>query len=371
MTTVDETTTERARRLTAELVRIDTTSTGEGEVAGLRAVAGWFADRDDLEILTPLDEDGQPAALLVLPRGQRSDLLLLSGHIDTVPAEASGWSHDQWGAEIADGWLYGRGASDMKSGLAAQAAALLGSPRGVRAGLAVSRNEENGCRGTAAVIAALRAAGASVGALIVGEPTDGRLVLGHKGPLWIDVATAGVAAHGSTPELGVSAIEKMTALLARVPGLPLREHVALGRESVNIGTVRGGSIRNAVPERCVIQVDLRTVDPDPEPLLAWWRAQPEVEAVEIDVHLPALWTEPDDPWVATLDAPLAPRPVGFGTEAGPLAAEFGLTRAVIWGPGPMDCMHAIDERVALASIDAAAAGYADAVGRWAGSPDAA
>lgn len=356
---------ELARRLTAELIAIDTTSVTPGEVAGLRTVGSWFADRDDLEVILHDGPDGEPAALLVLPRVGRSDLLLFSSHIDTVPADLTGWTHSPWSAVVEDGWLYGRGASDMKSGLAAQAAALLTSAPGAAAGLAVSRNEENGCRGTVDVVAALRAAGAGIGALIVGEPTDGRLVLGHKGPLWIDVATAGVAAHGSTPELGVSAIAAMATLIRRASDeLPLREHPALGRESLNIGRIEGGVIRNAVPEHCSIQVDMRTVDADPEPLLRWWRAQPEVAAVSVDVHLPALWTDPDDPWVATLEAPRAARPVGFGTEAGLLAAEFGVGRAVIWGPGPMDVMHARDERVALTAIDDAANGYGCAIAGW-------
>lgn len=356
---------ELARRLTADLIAIDTTSVTPGEVAGLAKVASWFSDRDDLEVILHPGSDGEPAALLVLPRGDRSGLLLFSAHIDTVPADPSAWTRDPWGATVEDGWLYGRGSSDMKSGLAAQAAALLTSPPGVRAGLAVSRNEENGCRGTVDVIAALRLAGAEVAALIVGEPTDGALVLGHKGPLWVDVTTVGTAAHGSTPELGVNAISKMAALIQRAEAeLPLRDHAALGRESLNIGRIDGGVIRNAVPERCVIRVDMRTVDADPEPLLDWWRAQPEVADVTVDVHLPALWTDPDDPWVATLDAPRAPRPVGFGTEAGLLAAEFELERAVIWGPGPMDVMHAVDERVSLQAIDEAARGYVGALAGW-------
>lgn len=357
--------TALARRFTQELVRLDTTSESPGEVAGLETVAGWFAERGDLEVILREDADGEPTGLVVVPRGEREDLLLLSSHVDTVPADPSGWTHDPWGAEIVDGWLYGRGASDMKSGLAAQAAALLSAPAGCRAGFAVSRNEENGCRGTLEVIEALRGAGASAGALIVGEPTDGELVLGHKGPLWVDVTTEGVAAHGSTPELGVSAIAAMSDLIARAAReLPLREHPELGRESVNIGRIVGGTIRNAVPEHCAIAVDMRTVDADPEPLLAWWRAQPEVAQVIIDTHLPALWTSPEDPWVASLQAPLAPRPVGFGTEAGLLAAAFELERAVIWGPGPMSSMHAVDERVRLTALDEAARGYRAAVLGW-------
>lgn len=360
--------TATARDLTARLVRVDTTAATAGEIDGLRLVAGCFAGRDDVEVRWHTAEDGEPLALLVLPAdGPRDDLLLFSGHVDTVPASSHGWKRDPWGAEIEDGWLHGRGTSDMKSGLAAQIAALLAAPAGSRAALAVSRNEENGCQGTVDVVAALRAAGAGIGALIVGEPTDGELILGHKGPLWLDVTTTGVAAHGSTPERGVSAIAKMADVLTRMAdGLPLRTHPGLGRESVNVGTITGGTLRNIVPERCRIEVDLRTVDPDPSPLVGWFEAQPEVDEVRVAVHLPALWTDPDDPWVATLSARPAGRTVGYGTEAGPLAAEFGIARAVVWGPGPTAFMHVVDEAVRLADIDAAAVGYLDAIRAWRG-----
>ncbi len=357
--------TTQARRLTADLIRIDTTAATAGEVAGLRFVAGLFAERDDLEVVLPTGDDGEPTCLLVLPRGPRTNLLLLSAHVDAVPAPRAAWSLDPFGAVESDGWLYGRGASDMKSGLAAQAAAVLASEPGAPVALAVSRNEENGCQGSPDVVAGLQAAGVTVGALIVGEPTAGRIILGHKGPLWIDVTTAGTAAHGSTPERGESAILKMNRLVERATReLPLRTHEWLGTETMNIGRIEGGTLRNMVPDHCRIEVDLRTVDPDPEPLLSWWRDQPETAEVSVYQFLPSVATPADDPWVLSLGREVVPQPVGFGTEAGPIAGEFGVKHVVLWGPGPLDCMHAPDERVRLDDIDTTAVGYLDAIRGW-------
>lgn len=354
-----------AQQVTQQLVRIDTTVSTAGQIEGLRAVAARFAGRSDLEVILPEGRDGVPTCLLVLPRADRSELLLLSGHIDTVPANPQGWRRDPWSGEISEGVLHGRGASDMKSGLGAQIATLLASPAGAPVGLAVSLNEENGCQGTDDVILALQQAGARPEALIVGEPTNGQIVLGHKGPLWIEVVTTGVAAHGSTPDRGVNAIEKMARLLLRARAeLPLRSHPQLGTESLNIGVIKGGTLRNMVPDRCLLEIDMRTADPDPEPLLAWWRDQPETAELTIIVQQAALWTEPDEPWVRSLPGEFAAGPVGFGTEAGPLSAAFGLSRAIVWGPGPMDAMHALDEQVSLAAIDQATAGYCAAVRSW-------
>jgi len=356
-----------ARELAAQLIRIDTTATTAGEIDGLRHIAALVADRDDLVADFPPNEAGEPAALILRPRQVSGDVLVLSGHVDTVPADPAGWANDPWSGVSVDGWLHGRGASDMKSGLAALVTAYLAAPAGTRAVLAVSRNEESGCQGAPDVVRGLRAAGLHPAALIVGEPTDGRIVLGHKGPLWITVGSTGRAAHGSTPEQGDNAIVKLATVLARAEtDLPFRTHPGLGRESVNIGTVRGGTIRNIVPDRAVAEIDLRTVQPDPEPLLDWWRTQPGISDVTVDVHLPAFWTEPTDPWVATLPAPVSGEPVGFGTEAGPLAAEFGIEHAVIWGPGPTDRMHVPDEAVRLEAIDDAEAGYLKVLRDWRG-----
>lgn len=353
--------------ITQALVQIETTTDTSGEFAGLQYVAGLFAHRTDLVLTTPLRDNGEWSALLISPAHVTGPLLVLSGHIDTVPVtEPEQWQHPPLGAFIDDeGWLWGRGASDMKSGLAALIHAVLVSEPGAPVALAVSRLEEVGCQGTVDVVAALQQANVEVGALIVAEPTAGRVVTGHKGPLWLRIETAGVAAHGSTPERGVNAITAMSRLLLRAgEELPRRSHPVLGTETLNIGVITGGTLRNIVPDSCRAEIDIRTVDADVTPLIEWWTGQPERPQVTTIVHSPSLSTDPGDTWVGSLSGELADEPVGFGTEAGPLAHELGLTRAVVWGPGPLDRMHTRDERVAVSAIERAAEGYAAAITNW-------
>lgn len=355
--------TEIARRL----IRIDTTSETAGEVRALEEIAGLLRQRDDWDVRLPRDSSGDVTGLLAVPRAFSGPLLLLSGHVDAVPVSASreGWTHDPFGAAIDDGWLYGRGASDMKSGLAGMVAAVLASPHGSGVALAVSRDEENGCRGTRAILEAIGDASVPIGAIIVGEPTDGLVVPGHKGNVWATVTVRGRAAHGSTPERGVNAVLRMSRLLLRADDeLPRREDPYLGRETLNVGVIRGGELRNIVPDWCAADIDLRTVDPDITAVLEWWAAQPERPEVDVYARFAPVRTNPHDLWVRSLAGEVSDRPVAFGTEAGPLSEGLSVSRAVIWGPGATDCMHSAEERVRVDILEETARGYAAAVDEW-------
>jgi acetylornithine deacetylase/succinyl-diaminopimelate desuccinylase-like protein len=95
-------------------------------------------------------------------------------------------------------------------------------------------------------------------ATLVGEPTDLHPVIAHKGALWLKISTFGKSAHSAKPHLGVNAIEKMVKLMDRLNSIPLeREHPLLGKPTLSIGTIRGGTKTNVVPDRCEIEVDRR------------------------------------------------------------------------------------------------------------------
>jgi succinyl-diaminopimelate desuccinylase len=200
--------------LLALLVRIPSPSGRDGEVRCLEEVARHFADEPAASAVLHRDVTGRTTCLTVTAAvPDDRPVLLFSAHIDVVPVTDPGaWTHDPFGAVIADGRLHGRGSSDMKSGLAAAMVvvrALLAA--GAPVALAVSRSEEVGCRGAADVAAALD--GIPVGAVIVPESTSNEVVLGHRGALWLSVATAGRAAHGSTPERGDNAVLAMARVL--------------------------------------------------------------------------------------------------------------------------------------------------------------
>lgn len=371
---------ERAVTLTRELIRMDTTTGTPGESDALKWIANLFTDRPDYLTFSPIDENGNPTALVVLPAAPASnELLLLSGHTDVVPAASEEWTQDPWEANIVGGELFGRGSSDMKSGVGVEIAAFLEAGPTAPVALGISIKEEWGCAGTTDVLDALQLAGIYVpardpepapgqlriGAILVAEPTDGKLVLGHKGPLWIDVTVKGEAAHGSTPDAGVSAIFAAAELLLRAKKeLPLREVDTLGKETLNVGLIEGGSARNVVADTCVVSADMRTVIDDTEELLDWWRSQPLVTDVSVFSYEPWVWTDPDHPWIKAL--PVAPEsgPVQYGTEAAPLCAGLDSPPALIWGPGEIATMHKIDEKTSVAAIEQMATYYYDAIVAW-------
>jgi len=197
--------------------------------------------------------------------------LLLNAHLDTVGVEGM---TDPFSAEIRDGRLYGRGAYDMKNGMAAgmaAAKALADASIKLRGDLIVAgvADEEYGSAGTTALVelhhgGRLRADGA-----IVTEPTALAVCLAHKGYLWIEVETVGKAAHGSKFELGVDANMRMGRFLARLEGLErdLRArppHPLLGPPSLHAAMITGGTGLSTYAASCKLQVERRTVPGETE-----------------------------------------------------------------------------------------------------------
>jgi len=355
-------------RLLRDLVAIDSTTGSPGEAAVLRRVATEFDDLPEARVVFAPAADGEPPALVVVPTGVGADtpLLVFASHADVVPVtDASAWSHDPFGAEVVAGRMVGRGSSDMKSGLAASVVAvreLLAEGRAVA--LAVSTGEEVGCLGAPAVADLLT--GRRVGAVVIPESTDGQVVLGHRGALWLTVTTSGVAAHGSTPHRGHNAVLDMVAVLGRLAELPLGDHADLGPETVNVGVVSGGSVPNIVPDVCRARIDLRVVG-EVDALVAWWRTQPEVTDVRVDLDLAAVWTPRDHPWLAGLADPVSATPATYFTDASVLVRSLDEgVPVVVWGPGDPTVVHAVDESVPVDSVVRAVESFRAAGRDWGG-----
>lgn len=211
---------------------------------GRSSVVGWWPARDDLG-------DG--------PRPK----LVYSAHLDVVPA-GEGWTSDPWQGTIIPGRIAGRGATDMKGALAAMMCAA-GAVARSRARLdydvvfAFTADEEVDSRGAADLVD--RGVLEGTRAIVIGEPTDMEVACAEKGALWLELETRGTAAHGSMPELGKNAILRMLRALQAVEGTDLGggSHPLMGRPTLSIGTIRGGTKTNVVPDRCVATLDLRTV----------------------------------------------------------------------------------------------------------------
>ncbi|MFA6317486.1 MAG: M20/M25/M40 family metallo-hydrolase, partial [Elusimicrobiota bacterium] len=188
---------------------------------------------------------GRPNLFCTLKARRPGQHLVLLGHMDTVPLN-EGDPGDGFSARIKDGRMYGRGAADMKGGLAAMAGSLAalkrtGALERGRVTLAAVVDEEMGSLGAEAMVKA----GFAADGAIVGEPTANVPCLGHKGLEWLDIRFAGKAAHGGTPEAGLSAISAAARFIRLVeeeyvPALKARPHPVLGPGTINFGTVRGG-----------------------------------------------------------------------------------------------------------------------------------
>lgn len=233
--------------LLRELVRIDSRNPslvsgapGEGTVARTlaRILEEW---RFDVRLLDAAP--GRPNVVATLRGSRPGDArsLMLNGHLDVVGVE--GMTHAPFAGEEKDGRVYGRGAADMKGGVAAMCAAAA-RLRGALAGDVVVTavvDEEWRSIGTAAVLEA----GVRADAAIVTEPTRLQIMPAHKGFAWIEVSVGGQAAHGSRWDIGVDAIRHAGLLLAELDHLdavmlPARSHRLLGRPSLHASTIEGG-----------------------------------------------------------------------------------------------------------------------------------
>lgn len=190
--------------------------------------------------------------------------LCFTGHIDTVPLGATAWDYDPFAGEIAGGKIYGRGSTDMKSGVAAMIATAtqLAHLQTPEAGLTLilTAGEETCCQG-AYHLASLDNALGEVGAIVVGEPTANYPWIGHKGAVRYEIRTKGITAHASMPEQGVNAVYKAAQAILKLQDFDFQvdSHLILGKPTLNVGTISGGININSVPDRCVIGIDIRTI----------------------------------------------------------------------------------------------------------------
>jgi acetylornithine deacetylase len=247
-----------ARLVAADSVNPDLVAGGAGE----GAVAGIVAEelqRAGLEVHVWEVAPGRPNVVGVARGTGGGRTLLLNAHTDTVGLlEPDGGLAPR----SQDGRLYGRGAYDMKSGLAAillaGAACAELSLRGDVVVAAVV-DEEVASLGTTALLKRWRA-----DAAIVAEPTEERVCVAHKGFVAFDVETRGRAAHGSRPDLGVDAIARMGRVLVGIEELDrsLRErpgHPLLGAGSIHASLIEGGQEYSSYPERCLLRGERRTI----------------------------------------------------------------------------------------------------------------
>jgi succinyl-diaminopimelate desuccinylase len=270
------------RALTERLITYDT-STPDGIRACAGFVKGWLEAR---EIDVGDSTFGELPVLTATVGPAAGPTLVFHGHLDVVPGHV-----EQFSPRIEGDRLYGRGAYDMKGGLAAMMCALrdLCDQDAVRVRFTCVPDEESEDIDTRSVDEIVRG-GFSADFAITGEPTDLHVGVQAKGVLAFRLAVHGRSAHGSTPWLGDNAVLKAIDVFRRIESLPFsRESSELfDRPSVNLGRIHGGDALNKVPDLCTMVVDIRYLpNQDPGDILEQIRSIPDIEVVRTFTRVPA------------------------------------------------------------------------------------
>lgn len=345
---------------------LDTEGAGEAAIASL--AAGWLRSWGfAVEVLE--FEAGRPSVVARLERGENRTLAF-AGHLDTVGV--SDMTIDPFDPIVRHGRVWGRGAADMKGGLAAILAAARDTAAEAFHGTLVvclTADEEHAGRGSSQVVDA----GLNADAIIVCEPTGMAIMPAHKGFAWIRIDFRGQAAHGSRPERGVDAIRHAGIFLARLDELETRltqrrRHPLLGSGSIHAGTIHGGTAPSVYPSHCHLTLERRTlpgesvatVRSDIEYLLAQLRSDvPSLDA-DLDISLFRNGSElaPDHEIVDVLssslaDANLEPRIEGMSAWVEAAVYNAGGIPAIAFGPGEIEDAHSADESAPVWEIEAA------------------
>ncbi len=331
------------------------------------------------DIFVSHDPDGGKANLFATLGPDCDGGIVLSGHTDVVPADASEWTTDPFQMSRSDGLLYGRGACDMKGFVAAELAM---APRFAAADLArpihfsLTYDEETGCIGARQLVNELASRDIRPSAAIIGEPTEMRVIEGHKGCYEYTTEFFGREGHGSEPDSGVNAVEYAVRYIARLLALsgelkrraPPASRFEPPHTTLQVGRIEGGSARNVIAGHCAVDWEMRPANPDDADfikaqlaaccageLLPAMRARaPEADIRtcvigEVEGLEPVPHNEARD-IIAELTVSNSAGVVAFGTEAG-LFQSLGMS-AVVCGPGSIAQAHKPDEFIAESQLRA-------------------
>lgn len=361
LATIDE---DEALELLRELIRIPSENPPGREVEKARFLQEFFG-RHGLE--AKLDEVAPGRPNVVVEFGaEAGPILVLCGHIDTVPA-GEGWTFDPFGAEIADGRVYGRGACDMLAGVASMCAAALAVKRsgialGGRIAIHAVVDEEVDALGSRQA-----AEGTEADWVIVTESSAGRVETYTKGQLNVEITFRGKAAHSSTPELGRNAIHDAAAfaMLAEAENVRVAddEYPGVGPATYAVTIIDGGTNGSIIPAGCKLTIDRRLLPTetiaDAEADVRRLLDQLREERPGLDAEMRPTLVFPPLPPSADGEAAAAIRGArqslyGVDTE---FSGATGVTdaswygargmEAVVYGPGSCSTAHQPDEFIAI------------------------
>lgn len=347
-------------------VNPDVEDGGDGEAAVGEMAAGWLeAWGFRVEV-----EEVAPGRVNVVGRhGEGGGRLLLNGHLDTVGVR--GMSHDPFSGAVREGRIWGRGAADMKGGIASLLAAALRLSREGHGGeliVALTADEEWGSVGMEALVRD----GPPADAAVVCEPTELAVMPAHRGFSWVELDFRGRAAHGSRPDLGIDAIRHAGRFLAALDRWEAwlsdgPRHPLLGTGSIHAGTIRGGTAPPVYPEACRLVLERRTLpgetpgDVEAEARRLISEVQKGVPDLSVEVGLglsrPATEVDRESPLVRGLLEGLEeegrdPEVAGMSAWVDAALLNQTGTPAVCFGPGSIARAHGAEEWVETEELEA-------------------
>ena len=362
----------------ADLIGFDTTSRNSN-LELIRYVEDYLSQHGVQSTLVH-DDSGHKANLYATIGPAELGGVMLSGHTDVVPVDGQRWASDPFVLEPIDDKVFGRGSADMKGFIACvlewvpeMVAASLATPIHI----ALSYDEEVGCIGVRRLLDLMEKMPVVPSMAIIGEPTNMEIVVAHKGKRGIRVNVRGASAHSAYPTEGVNAIEVAAQLIAHISEVqqdiekngPFDPGYRVPHTTLHVGTVRGGTALNIVPNECSFDFEIRhlpehEIDPLIDTVQGYARdkLEPTMRLKNPDCGIdftelfgyPALFTAPDAPVVAfvrsLLECDRAVEQISFGSEAGLFSRRIGIP-AVVCGPGSILQAHRPDEYVSIEQLE--------------------
>ena len=366
-----------ATQILGELIAFETVSSDSN-----LAIIDYIAQRLDdagATTWTQRDDAGTKANLFATIGPGSEGGIVLSGHTDVVPVTDQDWSSDPFEMVRRDDRLFGRGTCDMKGFIAcalAMAPAIDGAKLNRPLHFAFTYDEEVGCIGAQNLAVDLKARNVKPSMAVIGEPTEMRVIEGHKGICEYTTSFTGLEGHGSRPELGCNAAEYATRFVSRLMELrpelvaraPADSRFEPPGTTVNVGSIHGGVTHNIIANRCAVEWEMRPVKEDDadfvrstmerycgDSLLPAMKASFADAAIEtttvgeVDGLVPMDKNAVRD-LVMELTGANGADVVAFGTEAG-IFQSLGMD-CIVCGPGSIEQAHKTDEFVDLDQMQA-------------------
>lgn len=365
------------QELTAKLISYPTISPAGNELECAKFIFDYLRDLkiEDSEVQIQEFDKTRANVVATFGRSKKEPGLLLSGHMDVVPAKRESWRTDPFTATEKDGRLYGRGATDMKGGLASIMKAIEANVKNAalkhRLVFVATAGEETGFVGLDKLIQNSIVTSKSATCVIVGEPTGLKPARAHRGILRMRVNFFGKSSHASTPELGVNAIEHASRFVESLEdvrkNLGQTKDKLLGVTTLTPTMISGGIGENVIPPNVELVLDSRRIPAHPAEHV---RALVEEKCKELGIPyeiVEAVNHEPlataEDNFLTKLTESLTrshSSACAFGTEGSLYGGTLGLPTIAL-GPGTVELCHVDNEYVELSQLEGAVAIYSSLI----------